>query len=146
MAYTPAEIEEIKTALRVGPNYNATVLAKGRCIKLGSPHAYVFRALSKTMVKNPDCPQDLRQALLNFIATYNTPALIKRVIPFCTVHRQHDQGDRAILKVHARVDAQPLWRAMRNYLVQKGAKDFDDTITRGPMFRDIRARSLREEG
>lgn len=132
----PADLEDVQAALAAGRDYQATVEEKGRGCKLGSPHTYTFSRLCKKQASLSDCPPELAEMIKAFVATYTTPAQIKHVVPFCTVHKKYGQN-RAIITLHARSEIQKMWQQMRQFLVQRGAVDFGDTKPRGPIFKQL---------
>ena len=132
----PASLQDIEAALRVGPNYNIHVKNnKGK--KIGPPHTFLWVALVRGVSKQPDCPPDLKQQALNYLAKQPTSSEIKRLVPFCTLHRQYNDNTRAALAVNVRPDMIQMWNNMRRFYFQRGAKEFEGTISRGPIFRQI---------
>eukprot|EP00930_Biecheleria_cincta_P105118 TRINITY_DN9766_c1_g1_i2.p1 TRINITY_DN9766_c1_g1~~TRINITY_DN9766_c1_g1_i2.p1 ORF type:complete len:1323 (-),score=80.85 TRINITY_DN9766_c1_g1_i2:275-4243(-) len=132
----PSSLPDIVISLKVGPNYNAYTQAN-RGKKTGSVHAFLWAALVKSMSQLPECPAEFRQILSAYCAQKLTPAQIKRQVPYCTLHRHHNDNTRATLAVHVRSELASIWNAMRQFYFQRGAKEFEDTIPRGPIFRQI---------
>eukprot|EP00930_Biecheleria_cincta_P105119 TRINITY_DN9766_c1_g2_i1.p2 TRINITY_DN9766_c1_g2~~TRINITY_DN9766_c1_g2_i1.p2 ORF type:complete len:220 (-),score=27.65 TRINITY_DN9766_c1_g2_i1:272-931(-) len=132
----PSTLADMEISQTVGPNYNAFTQAnRGR--NIGSVHTFLWAALVKSMSQLPECPVELRQTLAAYTAQKLAPAQIKRQVPFCTLHRHHNHSSLATLAVHVRSEVAPMWNAMRQFYFQRGAKEFDDTILRGPIFRQI---------
>ena len=104
---TPLDLPEIEMSIKVGPAYNEVRLEKGRGVKLGSPHTFVFSAFIKTVAQNSDCPAELKQMIITFMKNYSTASMIRSVVPFCTAHKQHGKN-RAVFKVHVSSDIRPL--------------------------------------
>ena len=74
--------------------------------------------------------------LEEFAKKFTTPSQIKKVVPYCTVHKQFGK-ERACLVTHVNLELRDLWLAMRHFLEQRGAKDFADLKPRGPLFRQL---------
>ena len=97
------------------------------------------------MAAQPDCPAELKQLLTAYFAEKPSFSQIRHHVSLCILHRQFNDAARATLAVNVRSEIAGMWKLMRLYYFQRGAREFEGNIPRGPIFRQILRRMQNDE-